>query len=148
MLPLRPALERKNELKRTRMRPRLINFGPERSAQKQCNAADRGLLVGREHASDDRLSYQTPKSAVCGRCEEHPKISQKPDKKSQKQAKNAVAKACTQPGTRSQEHVTISTLPFTNIAKKHSTALSTYVWKLDGRGLDYTIGWSINKVMR
>ena len=32
---------------------------------------------------------------------------------------------------------------FTNPAKKRSTALSSYVWKLDGRGVDYTIGWSI-----
>ena len=32
---------------------------------------------------------------------------------------------------------------FINTAKKHSTALSSYVWKLDSRGLDYTIGWSI-----
>ena len=32
---------------------------------------------------------------------------------------------------------------FTNTAKKHSTALSTYVWKLDREGVDHNISWSI-----
>ena len=31
---------------------------------------------------------------------------------------------------------------FTNTAKKHSTALSTYVWKLNREGVDHNIRWS------
>ena len=37
---------------------------------------------------------------------------------------------------------------FTNSSKKHSTALSTYVWSLSRREVDYTIKWTIASTPR